>query len=156
MSSHYTDDSDSPGWVTNAQGGLTATTVYADLVAEDLSLSLISGWAGSRGELALTTPRGDVAATITLATPSATAAGLDSWTRYTEYGAPVTAQPVGQVGAAGNVSLWFLSSRCGRFCLVVGAVAEHGVEDVAAAAGEADEGGVVLLASGSFPVVVGP
>ncbi len=103
---HYTDDSDSPGWITNAQGGSTATTVYADLVAEDLSLSLISGSAGSRGELALTTPRGDVAATITLATPSATAAGLDSWTRYTEYGAPVTAQPVGQAGAAGNGYGW--------------------------------------------------
>jgi RHS repeat-associated protein len=103
---HYTDDSDSPGWVTNAQGGSTATTVYADLVAEDLSLSLINDNSGNRGELALTTPRGDVAATITLATPSATAAGLDSWTRYTEYGAPVTAQPVGQVGAAGNGYGW--------------------------------------------------
>ena len=106
MSSHYTDDSDSPGWITNAQGGLTATTVYADLVAEDLSLSLINDNSGNRGELALTTPRGDVAATITLASPSAMAAGLDSWTRYTEYGAPTTAQPVGQVGAAGNGYGW--------------------------------------------------
>jgi hypothetical protein len=39
---------------------------------------------------------------------------------------------------------------------VVGAVAEHRVEDVAAAAGQADERGVVLLALGSFAVVVGP
>jgi hypothetical protein len=36
---------------------------------------------------------------------------------------------------------------------VVGAAAEHGVEDVAAAAGEADQGGVVFLALGVFAVV---
>ena len=34
-------------------------------------------------------------------------------------------------------------------------VAKHGVDDVDAAAGEADQGGVVPLALGSFPVVVG-
>jgi hypothetical protein len=34
-------------------------------------------------------------------------------------------------------------------------VFEHGVQDVAAAAGQADEGGVVLLALGPFAVVVG-
>lgn len=37
---------------------------------------------------------------------------------------------------------------------VVGLVAEHGEQDVAAAPCEADEGGVVLLALGSLPVVV--
>lgn len=62
---------------------------------------------------------------------------------------PIACQP------PGGVSLWFLSSRCGRFCLVVGAVAEHGVEDVDASSGQADEGRVVLLSRGSFPVVVG-
>ena len=57
----------------------------------------------------------------------------------------------------GGVPMW-LSSRSGSGLgvAVVGAVAEHGVEDVAAAAGEADEGGVVFLALGSFAVVVGP
>ena len=54
--------------------------------------------------------------------------------------------------------MW-LSSRSGAGSVlvvsVVGAVAEHGVEDVAAAAGQADEGGVVFLALGSFAVVVG-
>src|SRR5699024_4570051 len=40
--------------------------------------------------------------------------------------------------------------------LVVGSVSEHGEEDVAAAAGQADEGGVVALALGAFAVVVGP
>jgi hypothetical protein len=39
--------------------------------------------------------------------------------------------------------------------LVEGFVAEHGVEDVAASSCEADEGGVVFLAFGSFAVVVG-
>lgn len=34
-------------------------------------------------------------------------------------------------------------------------VAEHGEQDVAAAAGQADECGVVLLALGSFAVVIG-
>jgi len=55
----------------------------------------------------------------------------------------------------GGVPIW-LSSR-GRFGVaVVGAVAEHGVEDIAAAAGQADQGGVVLLALGPLAVVVGP
>ena len=35
-------------------------------------------------------------------------------------------------------------------------VSEHGVEDVGAAAGEGDEGFVVLLLLSSFAVVVGP
>ena len=48
-----------------------------------------------------------------------------------------------------------LSTGEARSGLVGLAVAEHGVEDVAAAAGEADEGGVVFLALGSFAVVVG-
>lgn len=39
--------------------------------------------------------------------------------------------------------------------LVEGAVAEHGVEDVAASAGEGDEGLVVAFALGDFAVVVG-
>src|SRR5690625_977056 len=47
------------------------------------------------------------------------------------------------------------SSGCRRACLVEGAVAEHGVQDVDAASREADQGGVVLLAGGAFAVVVG-
>jgi hypothetical protein len=39
--------------------------------------------------------------------------------------------------------------------LVEGLVAEDGEQDVAAASGEADEGGVVFLAFGVFVVVVG-
>ena len=52
-----------------------------------------------------------------------------------------------------GVSLWVRSSRSG---LVDGAVAEHRVEDVGAAASQADEGGVVAFACGAFAVVVGP
>lgn len=59
-----------------------------------------------------------------------------------------------------GVSLWSLSScEAGlvrRFRLVWGVGAEHGVEDVDSASGEADEGGVVFLSLGSFPVVVRP
>jgi hypothetical protein len=43
-----------------------------------------------------------------------------------------------------------------RTGLVEGAVSEHGVEGVAAAAGEGDEGLVVSFAFGPFPVVIGP
>ncbi len=47
-------------------------------------------------------------------------------------------------------------ARLGRRRPGVGlVVAKHGVDDVDAAAGEADQGGVVPLALGSFPVVVG-
>jgi hypothetical protein len=60
---------------------------------------------------------------------------------------------------AGGVSMG-LSSREGLGCSLwsaVGlAVAEHGVDDVGAAAGQADQGGVVPLAGGSLAVVVGP
>jgi hypothetical protein len=41
------------------------------------------------------------------------------------------------------------------FVLVWGLGAQHGVKDIDAAAGQADEGGVVFLGFGAFPVVVG-
>ena len=44
---------------------------------------------------------------------------------------------------------------CGS-CLVGLAVAEHGEQDVDAAACEADEGSVVAFAGSAFAVVVGP
>ncbi|MDO5735228.1 MAG: DNRLRE domain-containing protein [Propionibacteriaceae bacterium] len=103
---HYVDDSDNPGWITHTKNGQTATTVYGDLVSDDLSLSIITDTFGTRGELALTTPRGDIAATITLTNPNDTATGLDSWTRYTEYGHPTTLAPTGISGAAGNGYGW--------------------------------------------------
>jgi hypothetical protein len=49
----------------------------------------------------------------------------------------------------------FLSSSQSMVGLVEGAVAEHGVEDVAAPASEGDEGLVVAFALGDFAVVVG-
>ena len=106
VSNHYTDSSDSPGWITTLAGGVTSTTVYAELVGSDLGLSLITDDAGQRGELALTTPRGDIAATTTLTTPTTPATGLDSYTRYTEYGQPDTPQPQATAGAAGNGYGW--------------------------------------------------
>src|SRR5690625_6573708 len=65
--------------------------------------------------------------------------------------------------AGGGVSLCFESSREGGLRegrgggrgLVVGAVAKHREDDVAAAAGQADDGGVVALALCAFAIVVG-
>jgi hypothetical protein len=51
--------------------------------------------------------------------------------------------------------MWLSSGGLRGRCLVEGLVAEHGVQDVAAASGQADEGCVVFLAFGSFAVVVG-
>src|SRR5699024_176243 len=48
-----------------------------------------------------------------------------------------------------------LGGRGGGRWLVVGAVAEHREDDVAAAAGQADHGSIVALALGAFAVVVG-
>ena len=50
----------------------------------------------------------------------------------------------------------FLSSRELMVGLIEGAVAQHGIEDVAASSGEGDEGLVVALALGDPAVVVGP
>ena len=47
-----------------------------------------------------------------------------------------------------------MSSGAGGSGLVGGAVAEHGVQDVDAASGQADEDGVVAIALGAFTVVV--
>ena len=44
------------------------------------------------------------------------------------------------------------SGGCGAAVGLFGS--QHGVEDVAAAAGQADQGGVVFLAFGAFAVVV--
>jgi hypothetical protein len=44
---------------------------------------------------------------------------------------------------------WDQRISVGLFCF------EHGVEDIAAASGQADEGGVVFLALAALPVVVG-
>jgi hypothetical protein len=43
----------------------------------------------------------------------------------------------------------------GNFFLVEGSIFEHGEDDVAAAPGEADDGSVVFLPFGAFPLVVG-
>lgn len=58
---------------------------------------------------------------------------------------------------AGGVPMWLSSRGRGGFgAAVVGAVTEHGVEDVAAAAGQADQRGIVLLALSPFAVVLSP
>ncbi len=104
---HYTDDTDNPAWITNLQGANSSTTVYSDLIATDLSLAAINDDTGEQwAELALTTPRGDIAATITLPTPTSPANGLDHYTRYTEYGQPTTPPPTTPTGTTGNGYGW--------------------------------------------------
>ena len=72
------------------------------------------------------------------------------------YIADVTTDETARVkGMAGGVSLCLVSSGSGHLRLVGLSVLDHGVEDVAAAPREADERGIVLLSSCSFPVVVG-
>jgi len=54
-----------------------------------------------------------------------------------------------------RVPLWFSSSRRGGWCLVEGAVAEHGEEHVDAASGKGDEGRDVVFPFAALLVVVG-
>ncbi|MFD0866207.1 DNRLRE domain-containing protein [Tessaracoccus lubricantis] len=103
---HYTDASDNPGWITTNHAGASTTTVYTDQVASDLTMAIITDAAGTRGELALATPRGDITTTISLNTPTAQADGLDNWTHYTEYGQPTTTPPTSTTGTAGNGYGW--------------------------------------------------
>ena len=56
---------------------------------------------------------------------------------------------------AKKVPLWFSSSRRGGWCLVEGAVAEHGEEHVDAASGKGDEGRDVVFPFAALLVVVG-
>ena len=106
VTNHYIDQTDSPGWITNTTTTGTATTVYTNLVNSDLTMSVITDTTGTRGELAITTPRGDIASTITIETSGATANGLDTWTRYTEYGQPITTQTTRPGGTTANGYGW--------------------------------------------------
>lgn len=71
-----------------------------------MSLSITTTGETTTGELALANPRGDISATITLQPDQQQATGLDSWTRYTEYGTPVTTPPNNPTGAAANGYGW--------------------------------------------------
>lgn len=97
--SHYRDTGDNPHWITSTSAAGASAVVYGDLVSDDLSVAVTQDSAGTKAELTLLTPRGDVASTITIPT-SGTAAGLDSYTHYTEYGKPLTPQPSGNSGVA--------------------------------------------------------
>jgi RHS repeat-associated protein len=90
---HYTDSGDNPTWSVDTTGTTTTTTRYNELINGDLGLTFTTTGTTTTAELALDTPRGDTATTITLPTggtnPTGTAAtGIDTWTDYTEYGIP--------------------------------------------------------------------
>ena len=109
---HYADDGDNPAWSVEATGGTTTTTRYAELVDGDLGLTLTSVGAGpATAQLDLATPRDDIATTVTLPTGAtapgaASAAGLDSWTDYTEYGTPRQAVDTTPGGITGIGYRW--------------------------------------------------
>jgi RHS repeat-associated protein len=90
---HYTDSGDNPTWSVDITGTTTTTTRYNELINGDLGLTFDTAGSTTAAQLALDTPRGDTATTITLPTgatnPTGTAAtGIDTWTDYTEYGIP--------------------------------------------------------------------
>lgn len=82
---HYTDESDNPAWSIQTPTGQPAVlTKYLETLAGDLSLTITGG---GNAELALATPRGDIAATVVIPS-SGSATGINSWSSYTEYGQP--------------------------------------------------------------------
>ena len=90
---HYTDSGDNPTWSVDVTGTTTTSTRYNELIDGDLGLTLTTTTGTTTAQLALATPRGNTATTITLPTgatgPTGTAAtGINTWTDYTEYGQP--------------------------------------------------------------------
>lgn len=89
---HYTDSSDNPTWSVTTDDSTTTTTRYDELIDGDLGLKITSTGTTITASLALNTPRGDTAATVSLTTgmtgpAAAPATGIDDWSSYTEYGA---------------------------------------------------------------------
>jgi RHS repeat-associated protein len=82
---HYTDTSDNPTWSLDTRTGQAAVhTRYLETLGGDLGITITNG---AQAELALATPRGDTATTITIPT-TGDATGINTWTSYTEYGQP--------------------------------------------------------------------
>jgi RHS repeat-associated protein len=77
----YTDDSDSPGWVTETNGTTSTTTRYESTIGGDLGLTIT----GTDVKIGLRNPHQDIVSTITLPT-TGDAEGIDSWADYDEYG----------------------------------------------------------------------
>ncbi|MBB6567700.1 RHS repeat-associated core domain-containing protein [Kribbella sandramycini] len=96
---HYTDASDNPTWV--SQG--TTTQRYAELIGDDLSLSIDKTGAA---DLAIANPHGDVVTTINLDTPAATADSITGWNNYDEYGNATNATQ-----SAGPVNYGWLGAK---------------------------------------------
>ena len=90
---HYTDDGDNPTWTVDTRSGTTTTTRYNELIDGNLGLTLTTTGGTTTAQIDLNTPRGDTASTVTLTNTmtgpgAASAAGIDNWNTYTEYGTP--------------------------------------------------------------------
>ncbi len=77
----YGDNSDSPGWVTETNGGTTTTTRYESTIGGDLGVTIT----GTDIKIGLRNPHQDIVSTITLPA-TGDAEGIDSWANYDEYG----------------------------------------------------------------------
>ncbi len=86
VTSHFTDDTDSPTWAEATTGGSTVTTRFLGALHGDLGAVLVDG---SSLTLALANPHGDTVATAGVPATGA-AAGIDSWSSYDEYGSTVS------------------------------------------------------------------
>lgn len=114
---HYVDESDNPAWSVETTPQGTITTRYLELINGDLGLTLTTTSAGTVAELALSSLRGDVAATVELpADPADPAVGIGSWSEYTEYGTPKQAVDTSAGGVTDRVRLaWYQAAghdRC--------------------------------------------
>ena len=113
---HYTDVGDDPTWSVDSRGGTSTTTRYAELVGGDLGLTLSTTGGVPTAELAVATPRGDVAATVLLGAgmtgPTATPAeGIDQWNSYTEYGAPQQVSDTTTPGVTTGIGYGWLGAK---------------------------------------------
>lgn len=107
---HYTDGSDNPAWTVRTDPlGQTVTTRYAESIGGDLG-SVIA--ADGSAELTLATLHGDVVTTVPITAAKATgdtAAGIDGWSDYTEYGTP--RDPAATTSVSGDVGYGWLGGK---------------------------------------------
>ena len=96
----YADDTDSPGWVTDTNGGTTTTTRYESTIGGDLGLTIT----GTSIKIGLRNPHQDIVSTITLPA-TGDAEGIASWADYDEYGNQTGTAPATGPSAYGWVGI---------------------------------------------------
>ncbi|TDO44613.1 RHS repeat-associated protein [Kribbella sp. VKM Ac-2527] len=87
---HYADTTDNPTWVTEG----TNTTRYAELIGDDLSLTVDQA---GKGRLTLANTHGDVVSTIELPADGRPATTMGGWNSFDEYGSAQTIADTGVI-----------------------------------------------------------